>query len=130
MLLALTLVLTTLQGLIGGPIAGGVGGGFQIASNASFGAVASAIMGSSGLLIFHAFEGVAIFILAIATAAFSFRYEARNVRIFAVLSLVAALVALIGGYLHIGGNEAGGPIMGEAFIVTYAFLFLTLYSTK
>ncbi len=129
-LLALTLVLTTIQGVIGGPLAGGVGGGFQIASSASFGAVLSAILGSSGLLIFHAFEGALILVLAIAVAVFSFRYRGRNVRTFGVLSLVAALVAFIGGYLHIGGSQAGGPIMGEAFIATYAFLFMTLYYTK
>ena len=87
-------------------------------------------MGSSGLLIFHAFEGVLIFILAIAVTAFSFRYRTRSVSIFGALSLIAVLAALIGGYLHIGGNPNGGPIMGEAFIAAYAFLFMTLYYTK
>jgi len=129
-LLALTLVLTTIQGVIGGPLAGGVGGGFQIASSASFSAVLSAILGSSGLLIFHAFEGLAIFLLAIAVAGTSFRYGGRGVRVFGVLSLIAALVAIVGGYIHIGGSPAGGPIMGEAFIATYAFLFMTLYYTR
>ena len=129
-LLALTLILTTIQGAIGGPIAGGVGGGFLIASSGSFGAVVSAILGSSGLLIYHAFEGVLISILAIALAAFAFRYRRRSVRVFAVLSLVAVLIALMGGYLHVGGNPAGIPLMSEGYIGTYAFLFMTLYYTK
>jgi hypothetical protein len=129
-LLALTLVLTTIQGVIGGPLAGGAGGGFQIASSTSFGAVLSAILGSSGLLIFHAFEGLAIFLLAISVAALSFRHEARGVRIFGVLSLIAALVALVGGYIHMGGSPAGIPLMSEGFIATYAFLFMALYYAK
>ena len=128
--MALTLVLTTIQAAIGGPLAGGAGGGFQIASSTSFGAVLSAILGSGGLLIFHAFEGLAIFLLAIAVAVSSFRYGARGVRVFGVLSLIAALVAVVGGYLHIGGSPAGIPLMSEGFIATYAFLFMTLYFAK
>lgn len=126
--MALTLGLTTIQGAIGGPIAGGVGGGFQVASSASFAAVVSAIMGSSGLLIFHAFEGMLV--LAAASAALSFRYPTRNLRMLAVVGLVASLVALAGGYLHAGGNPAGIPLMSEGFIATYASLFLALYYTK
>ena len=129
-LLALTLILTTIQAAIGGPLAGGAGGGFQTAASASFGAVVSAVLGSGGLLIYHAFEGVLIFVLAVVLAAFSFRYDARGVRAFAVLSLVAALIALAGGYLHMGGSSAGIPLMSEGFIATYAFLFMTLYYTK
>jgi hypothetical protein len=129
-LLVLALVLTTIQGVIGGPLAGGAGGGWLTASSTSFGAVLSAILGSSGLLIFHAFEGFMIFLLAIGVAALSFRHGTRNIRVFAVLSLIAVLVALIGGYLHIGGSPAGIPMMSEGYIATYAFLFMTLYCSK
>lgn len=127
-LLAVTIILTTIQGLIGGPLAGT--GGFQIASNTSFSAVISAITASSGLLIFHAIEGVAILLLAIATTAYSFRYERGKVRLFAALGLVAALITITGGYLHMGGSIAGVALMGEGFILTSAFLFVTLYYTK
>jgi hypothetical protein len=130
MLLGLTLVLTTIQGGIGGPIAGGVGGGYKIAPSTSMGDVVPAILGSSGLLIFHAFEGVLIVVLALVVFAFSFRYKSRGVRAFATLSLIAALITATAGYLHMGGNPAGIPVMGEGFIATYAFLFMTLYSTK
>ncbi|HYC11946.1 MAG TPA: hypothetical protein VEC02_04715 [Nitrososphaerales archaeon] len=129
-LLAVTLVLTTIQAAIGGPLAGGQGGGFQVASNTSFSAVVSAITGSGGLLIFHAFEGVLIFVLSVVVAGFSFRYTTRMVRVFAPLSLVAALIATAGGYLHMGGSPVGIPLMSEGFIATYAFLFMTLYFTK
>ena len=129
-LLASALILTTIQAAIGGPLAGGEGGGFQIASNTSFSAVLAAITGSGGLLIFHAFEGVLIFILSVVLAGYSFRYRTGTVRIFAVLSLLAALVATAGGYLHMGGSPVGIPLMSEGFIATYAFLFMTLYFTK
>ena len=127
-ILAITLVLTTIQGGIGGPLAGS--GGFNIASSTSMGAVMSAIASSSGLLIFHAFEGLAIFILAIVIVAFAFRYHSRNVKVYSILSLIAALIALLGGYLHFGGSPAGIPVMSEGFIGTYEFLFMTLYYTK
>ena len=127
-LLAVTLLLTTIQGAVGGPLAGM--GGFNIATSTSFGDVFSAIMTSSGLLIFHAFEGASIFVLAAATATFAFRYKNRGVNLFAVLSMIAALIAVLGGYLHIGGSPAGIPLMSEGFIATYALLFITLYFTK
>jgi hypothetical protein len=130
MFLALALILTTIQGLIGGPLAGGVGGAVIIANSASMGDVISAILGSSGLLIFHAVEGVLILVLALVVSVTSFQYKSRGVRVFGILSLIAALVATTAGYLHMGGNPIGIPLMGEAFIVTYAFLFMTLYSTK
>ncbi|HEY6283532.1 MAG TPA: hypothetical protein VIW22_06370 [Nitrososphaerales archaeon] len=122
--------MTTIQGLIGGPIAGGVGGGVVIVASTSFGDVFSAIMGSSGLLIFHAFEGVLIVVLALAVSVLSFGCKSRGVRVFAILSLIAALITATAGYLHMGGNSVGIPVMGEGFIATYAFLFMTLYSTK
>jgi hypothetical protein len=81
-------------------------------------------------LIFHAFEGALIFILAVVLVGFSFRYRVRAVRLFALLSLVAALVATAGGYLQMGSSPAGIPLMSEGFIATYSFLFMTLYYTK
>jgi hypothetical protein len=129
-MLVLALVLTTIQGVIGGPLAGGAGGGWLTASSASFGAVLSAILGSSGLLIFHAFEGLLIFLLAIGVAVLSFRYGKRSIRVFAILSMIAVLVALTGGYLHIAGSPAGIPMMSEGYIATYALLFMTLYYSK
>ena len=128
--MGLAIVLTTIQGLIGGPIAGGVGGGVKIVASIAMGDVISAIMGSSGLLIFHAFEGVLIVVLALVVSAFSFKYKGRGVRVFAILSLIAVVITATAGYVHMGGNPAGIPVMGEGFIATYAFLFMTLYSTK
>ena len=99
-LLAATLILTTIQGGIGGPLAGS--GGYVIASSTSIGAVMSAIVTSSGLLIYQAIEGLAIFILAIAVVVLAFRNQSCNVKIYSILSFIAALIALLGGYLHIG----------------------------
>ena len=102
----------------------------MIVASLSMGDVISAIMGSSGLLIFHAFEGVLLVVLALVLSVLSFRYKSRGVRVFAILSFIAVTITAAAGYVHMGGNSAGIPIMGEGFIATYAFLFMTLYSTK
>jgi heme A synthase len=79
----------------------------------------------------HGFEAVLIILLALALAILSFRYPKRGVRVCAVLSVVAAVVAATGGYLVVSaGNPAGDALVGNGFIGTYAFLFLTLYCTK
>lgn len=102
----------------------------MIVASLSMGDVISAIMGSSGLLIFHAFEGVLIVVLALVLSVVSFRYKSRGVRVFSILSLIAVAITATAGYVHMGGNPAGIPVMGEGFIATYAFLFMTLYNTK
>ena len=128
-LLAFTLVLVTLQGSTGGYIAGS--GNFPTAVGGSASVVASSLAAGPPVVTWHGFEAVLIILLALAVTAFSFRYPKRSVRIFAVLSLVAAIVAATGGYLVVSaGSPAGDALMGNGFIGTYAFLFMTLYFTK
>ena len=64
------------------------------------------------------------------SAAYSFRFANSRVRLFAILSVIASLIAVVGGYLHIESIEAGSALMGDGFISTYAFFFMTLYYTK
>jgi hypothetical protein len=128
-LLGFTLVLVTLQGSTGGYIAGS--GNFPTAVGGSASVVASALAAGPPVVTWHGFEGALIVLLALAVTAFSFRYPKRSVRTCAVLSLVAAIVAATGGYLIVSaGSPAGDALMGNGFIGTYAFLFLTLYFTK
>jgi len=128
-LLGFTLALVTLQGSTGGYIAGS--GNFPTAVGGSASVVASALAAGPPVVTWHGFEAVLIVLLALAVAVFSFRYPKGSVRIFAVLSLVAAIVAATGGYLIVSaGDPAGDALMGNGFIGTYAFLFMTLYFTK
>jgi len=128
-LLAFTVVLVTLQGSTGGYIAGS--GNFPTAVGPSASVVASSLAAAPPVVAWHGFEGVLIILLALAGAALSFRYPKKSVRICAVLSVVAAIVAATGGYLIVSaGDPAGDALMGNGFIGTYAFLFMTLYFTK
>lgn len=128
-MLGLTLVFVTLQGSTGGYVAGS--GGFPTGVGGSVSVVASSLAAAVPAVAWHAFEGVLIILLALAVTALSFRYPNRSARVFAALSVVAALVAATGGYLIVSvGNPVGDALMGNGFIGTYAFLFLTLYSTK
>ncbi len=128
-LLAITLVLVTLQGSTGGYIAGS--SNFPTAVGGTATAVASSLAAGPPVVTWHGFEAVLIILLALAVTALSFRYPKRSVRIFAVLSVISAVVAATGGYLIVSaGDPVGDALMGNGFIGTYAFLFLTLYFTK
>jgi hypothetical protein len=128
-LLALTLVLITLQGSTGGYVAGA--GGFTAAIGLPIGGILSALSGASPPVIWHAFEGILVTILAAATAALSLRYPKRGVKAFALLGLIATLIAAAGGYLVVStGPGPADALMSNGFIGTYAFFFMTLYSTK
>ncbi len=128
-LLAFTLALVTLQGSTGGYIAGS--GGFPTGVGGSVSVVASSLAAGPPVVTWHGFEGALIILLALAVTALSFRYPKRSVRICAILSVVAAIVAATGGYLIVSaGDPAGDALMGNGFIGTYAFLFMTLYFTK
>jgi hypothetical protein len=128
-LLALTLILLTLQASTGGYVAGA--GGFTAAIGLPLGGILSALSLASPPVIWHAFEGILIIILAAATAVLSLRYPKRGVKGYAILGLVATLIAAVGGYLVVStGPGPADALMSNGFLGTYAFFFMTLYSTK
>jgi multisubunit Na+/H+ antiporter MnhB subunit len=63
-------------------------------------------------LIWHAFEGIAIFALSLIVLAFSIKAKPKSVRICAILGLVYVVVAGVGGLLFVlsgftnNGNSA------------------------
>lgn len=86
------------------------------------------------LLIYHAYEGIALVVLGGLAIALAFQWSPkRSVRICAILSFIFVISAAVGGYLFVlsgfsnGGNSAQ---MGGSFIGAYALYFLTLYYAK
>ena len=86
------------------------------------------------LLIYHSYEGIALFVLGLITAVLAFKWSPkRSVRICAIIGLFFQTSAAVGGYLFVlsgfsnGGNSAQ---MGGSFIGAYALYFMTLYYAK
>jgi hypothetical protein len=82
----------------------------------------------------HAFEGLALVVLAVAVLVLSFAWSrSRGVRIWSVVGLVSMLSAAVGGYLFVRSGFADGASsaqMGGSFIGAFASYFLVLYHTK
>jgi len=85
-------------------------------------------------LIYHAFQGIVLFALAVFSLALSFRWSrSRSVRICTILATFFVFSAALGGFLFVlsgfanGGNSAQ---MGVSFIGAYAFYFMALYYAK
>ena len=85
-------------------------------------------------LVWHAFEGIALFALAIAAFALSFVWsKSKGVRIATGLALFAVFAAALGGLLFVfSGFSAGGNSMqmGGSFVASYALYFVALYYSK
>lgn len=84
-------------------------------------------------LVWHAFEGIAIFALSLVVLAFSLKAKPRSVRICAILGLVYVVVAGVGGILFVWSgftNNGNSAQMGGSFIGAYAFYFMELYYAK
>jgi len=84
--------------------------------------------------VWHAFEGLALVVLAVAAAILSFTWtRSRGARAWSVLGLIAVLSAALGGLLFVeSGFAAGGSSMqmGGSFIGAFASYFLAFYYTK
>jgi len=84
--------------------------------------------------VWHAFEGLALVVLAVATAILAFSWSrSRGARAWSVVGLIAVLSAALGGLLFVeSGFAAGGSSMqmGGSFIWAFASYFLALYYTK
>ena len=84
-------------------------------------------------LIWHAFEGIAIFALSLILLAFSIKAKPKSIRICAILGLVYVVVAGVGGLLFVLSgftNNGNSAQMGGSFIGAYAFYFMELYYAK
>jgi len=85
-------------------------------------------------LIWHAFQGLALVLLALVVAVLSFAWSGRRgVRAWSVIGLVSVLSAALGGYLFVrsGFSDGGSSAqMGGSFIASFASYFLVLYHTK
>jgi hypothetical protein len=84
-------------------------------------------------LVWHAFEGIAIFGLSLVVLAFSIKAKPKSVRICAILGLVYVVVAGVGGlFFVLSGftNNGNSAQMGGSFIGAYAFYFMELYYAK
>ena len=84
--------------------------------------------------LWHAFEGMALVVLAITIAVLAFAWSrSRGVRAWAVVGLAAVISAALGGFLFLKSGYADGGSsmqMGGSFIGAFASYFLTLYYTK
>jgi hypothetical protein len=82
----------------------------------------------------HAFEGLALVLLAVAVLVLSLTWSrSRGVRIWSVAGLLSMLSAAVGGYLFVRSGFADGGSsaqMGGSFIGAFASYFLVLYYTK
>jgi heme A synthase len=134
-LLAVTLIVLTVQGWSGGTVnlfyAPATGTTPPPYSLSGF---FSAVQSIGGLLIWHAAEGIFLFFLAIAVFALSFVWsKSRAVRITSGLGLLFVLFAALGGFMFVmsgfsnGGNSAQ---MDGSFIGSYAFYFIALYYSR
>jgi hypothetical protein len=84
-------------------------------------------------LVWHAFEGIAIFALSLVVLAFSIKAKPKSIRICAILGLVYEVVAGVGGLLFVLSgftNNGNSAQMGGGFIGAYAFYFMELYYAK
>ncbi len=84
-------------------------------------------------LVWHTFEGIAIFALSLAVLAFSIKAKPKSVRICAILGLVYVIVAGVGGLLFVLSgftNNGNSAHLGGGFIGAYAFYFMELYFAK
>jgi hypothetical protein len=100
----------------------------------SFGGFLSAIESIGFPLVYHAFEGIVLAVLAVAAFVLSFFWsKAKSVKILSGLGLLMVVSAALGGFLFVmsGLSAAGNSAqMGGSFIGAYAFYFMTLYYAK
>ncbi|MHB8568238.1 MAG: hypothetical protein ACYC7D_07340 [Nitrososphaerales archaeon] len=135
LLLVLILVVLTIQAWFGDTVnifvipANGIG-----SADYSLSAFFPTILSHGPLLLWHAFEGVILFLLSFVILAFSFIWsKKKSVRICAILATFFVISAALGGLLFVFSGFQSGPNsaqMGGSFIGSYAFYFMELYFTK
>ncbi|MDG6998101.1 MAG: hypothetical protein JRN15_03195 [Nitrososphaerota archaeon] len=134
-LLVIVLVVMTVQGWFGDTVNIFVAPVTGISPPAfSMSAFFQTVQSYGFLLIYHAYEGIALIFLSAIASALAFQWSPkRSVRICVILGFIFVASAAVGGYLFVlsgfsnGGNSAQ---MGGSFIGAYAFYFLTLYYAK
>jgi hypothetical protein len=92
-----------------------------------------AVVSQGPFLIWHALEGILVFLSAVGVLVVSFRYSKRSVRLASLFGLLFVFSAGLGGFLFVlSGFSSGGSSMqmGGSFIAAYAFYFIALYYTK
>jgi uncharacterized protein YybS (DUF2232 family) len=133
-MLAATLILLTLQVVLGEAVA--IIANYPAAPVAigSVGSLLSAMWSAAGsALIIHAFLGVLVVLAAIWTTIVAVHYHRRSVSTTTALALVSLLLAIIGGFIWVSSGFANGggmDLMQNAALAAYVFLFLALYFTK
>ena len=99
----------------------------------SLNGIVSGVVTTGFFLVWHAFEGIAIFGLSLIVLAFSLKAKPKSIRICAILGLVYVVVAGVGGLLFVLSgftNNGNSAQMGGGFIGAYAFYFMELYYAK
>jgi len=84
--------------------------------------------------IWHAFQGVALVLMAVAVLVLSFAWSrSTGVRVWSVVGLLGVLSAALGGYQFVTSGYADGGSsaqMGGSFIGAFASYFLVFYCTR
>ena len=92
------------------------------------------LAGAGAMEVYHAAEGAALFVTAVALAVMVFRKpHRRSVRIWALIGLFAVASAAYGGISFVlsGFKDDGSSAqMGGAFLGAFASFFLVLYFDK
>jgi hypothetical protein len=99
----------------------------------SLNGIFNGIVATGFFLVWHAFEGIAVFALSLIVLAFSIKAKPKSVRICAILGLVYVVVAGVGGLFFVlsgFANNGNSAQMGGGFIGAYAFYFMELYYAK
>jgi hypothetical protein len=101
------------------------------AVNHTLGGLFTAVKGAGGMEVYHAAEGIAIFLLSAAIATVSFKNRLSGwTRFWSVWSLLAVVSASVGGLLFVfsGFSDNGASAqMGGSFLGAYAGYFLMLF---
>jgi len=111
-LLAMVLVILTVQGWFGDTTNLFVTTGTTSSIAFSFGAIISQIISYGPILIWHAFEGFILLILSLVAIAFSFLWsKKKSVRILSILGCAFVISAVYGGVSFVvsGFTDAGLP---------------------
>lgn len=99
----------------------------------SLNGIVNGVLTTGFFLIWHAFEGIAIFALSLVVLVLSLKAKPKSIRICGILGFVYVVVAGVGGLLFVLSgftNNGNSAQMGGSFIGAYAFFFMELYYAK
>jgi len=133
-LLVVILVNLTVQAWFGDTVNLFVTTGTAPSVGFSIGAIISLIMSFGPILIWHAFEGLALLVLSLVAIGLALAWsKKRSVRVSAIIGSIMIISAVYGGlsFVASGYTDAGSSAqMGGSFLGAYAFYFMALYFTK